>query len=94
MKKRLSNTTIDIGELQPSSNVAVLIDTASVQDALNRHRACDWGDVEKSEWTRNNRSALVGRLVFSTFHYDRGRKLWIVTTGDRSRTAIFLTEER
>lgn len=64
---------------------------------LERHGACDWGDLEEEDKAANNRALTAEERIFSAYHAkdSEGRrvKIWVITEWDRSATTILLPSE-
>ena len=60
---------------------------------LARHRAGDWGDLDKSDKEENERSIFAGCRLLSAYELSDQTKIWIITEADRSSTCILLPEE-
>lgn len=60
---------------------------------IRRHVVGDWGDLDQTTETENNRSVNQGRRILSAYHLDDGTKIWVITEADRSSTRILLPEE-
>ena len=60
---------------------------------LRRHAHHDYGDLHPFDIDANSRALRRGLRVLSSYHLPTGRVVWIITSGDRSRTAILTPEE-
>lgn len=60
---------------------------------FDRHSSGDWGDVDKSTRQANERGLTGNGRVMSVYH-PNGRRVWIVTEADRSRTVAMLPHEK
>ena len=73
--------------------------TIFVQDCINKHKKCDWGDLEPEDLESNNEALETqGRLLSSykipkEFNITAGEKIWIITEYDRSATTILFPTE-
>lgn len=64
-----------------------------VLNAIKRHSACDWGDVDEHDRQENDYS-LTNQLRLLSVYHDRNRvKFWIITEADRSATTVLLPED-
>lgn len=61
--------------------------------AVRRHAHGDWGDVCSDDRTENDRAALAGDRVLSSYCTGEDRKFWVITEWDRSVTTVLLPEE-
>lgn len=60
---------------------------------LNRHVACDWGDVEADDWKLNDEAVAAGDRMLSAYTLSDGAKIWIITEADRSVTTVLLPSD-
>jgi hypothetical protein len=62
----------------------------SLTALLHRHAACDWGECGAEE---RNREYWGVWPLFSSYVFAGGRKVWVITEGDRRGTMILLPDE-
>lgn len=67
-------------------------DHFSAQSFLQRHSACDWGDVCEEDKEANNMALQNHSRLLSVYNKD-GTKFYVITEHDRSLTTILLPEE-
>ncbi len=60
---------------------------------LARHLAGDWGDLDESDWKKNDAALQLGRRLFSRYVTPGGTRFWIITEHDRSVTTILLPRD-
>lgn len=60
---------------------------------FDRHTAGDWGDVDEALRLQNE-SALENRGQLKSVYHPHGRRIWIVTDGERTRTVAMLPHEQ
>jgi len=60
--------------------------------ALGRHAAGDWGELDDDDRAENNLALKHGLRLFSAYIYG-DVKIWIITEADRSSTTILLPED-
>ena len=77
MKYRL-NTPISVGEVNISEK-AQRLPRETIEDALERHRHCDWGNISLSDWMTNNRKVLDNGMPITSV-YIVGKKALLVET--------------
>ena len=65
--------------------------TASV--FLDRHAACDWGEICPQDKTLNDEAIDGEARIMSVYRTSLGVRLWVITEADRSATTILLPEE-
>ena len=67
-----------------------------VWHSLCEHRKCNWGDVSPERWQMNDEAFKDGKQIMSAYSFvdiGLGRKIWIITEADRSKTTILFPEE-
>jgi hypothetical protein len=69
-----------------------VITAATMLELLNRHLACDWGDVSDDDKKLNDLATENGERVLSAYNVGE-HKIWVLTEADRSCTTILLPEE-
>lgn len=60
---------------------------------LQKHHACDWGDLGTHDWNANNLALFEGSRIVSAYVLRDGTKIWIITEADRSATTAMLPSE-
>lgn len=69
-----------------------------IGEALFRHLAGDWGDLDLEDLDSNNEALRDGSRLFSAYHLERAGKIWIITeaaneAGERAATTILFPSE-
>jgi hypothetical protein len=64
-----------------------------VRKSFSRHASGDWGDLCEEDKAHNDYAIENGERVFSSYNYNEGTKIWIITEWDRSATTILFPEE-
>ena len=82
-----------LGEIVGSLNTQEKLGPADVSLALERHGACDWGDVSPEDSDANDSALWGGGRLVSVYHDRYGLKFYIITEADRQRTTILLAED-
>lgn len=90
--------TFPLGQVVATPAVLELIELSGATPAqfLDRHVACDWGDVDENDKLAND-TALVGgtRLVSSyALPGHKHEKVLVITEADRSATTIMLSTSK
>ena len=80
--------------LTPGALLALIESREDPRDFVSRHIQGDWGDIGPDEWTDNEYALRHGEQLFSIYHTRHGRKLWVVTEGNRYATTILLPPEK
>ena len=82
---------------QPVATPGALDALAQAEEApaayLMRHVTGDWGDLPEEDIQENELSLQQGNRLFSAYHLNTGKKIWVITEWDRSVTTILLPEE-
>lgn len=60
---------------------------------LERHATGDWGDASEKLQKENDAALLSGKGRLRSVYHINGRRIWIVTEEDRSRTVAMLPHE-
>lgn len=60
---------------------------------FDRHAVGDWGDADEATRAANDRALIEQGRITSVYH-PNGRRVWIVTEADRSRTVAMLPHEK
>ena len=66
---------------------------------VRRHRACDWGDIPKEQWIRNNAASRKGGTVVSEytipgiFNLGYASRIVITTNENRTETKIEFSDD-
>jgi hypothetical protein len=84
---------ITLGRLLVTPGIIEKVSQIELLDALVRHRTHDWGNVGPEDWAANDRAALQGGRILSTFDTDCGTRFWIITEADRRVTTALLPTE-
>jgi hypothetical protein len=63
-----------------------------------RHESGDWGDINAADKARNDVARAGGSRLLSSYRFEDGRKLWIITEaenadGERLCTTVLLPAE-
>ncbi|KPB82015.1 MULTISPECIES: hypothetical protein [Pseudomonas syringae group] len=60
---------------------------------FERHASGDWGDADERTGKANDQAVAKGGRITSVYH-PNGRRIWLVTEADRSRTVAMLPHEK
>lgn len=93
MKTEYNEPFLAIGQLVATTNCANTVPQVDIEQALERHRRGDWGDVGKEDWDSNDQAVMNGDRILSSYRSSNGTKFWIITEHDRSVTTILLPED-
>lgn len=86
---------VRLGEVYATPAALHALNRANLEpaDLLRRHALGDWGDVEDEDWKSNDKAALAGERLLSSYTLPTAEKVWIITECDRSATTLVLAEE-
>ncbi len=82
-----------LGKLTATPGALTALSDAEMQDALNRHANCDWGQLDEHDRAENDRALQNGTRVLSAYDSQNGTRFWVITEHDRSVTTILLPQE-
>lgn len=93
MKTDTAKSKISLGRTVITATAMAALDPDSIQKALRRHAAGDWGDLSQEDHQENDHSAREGFRILSAYHDANGTKFWVITEADRSITTVLLPED-
>lgn len=87
--------TFDLGLIvaTPGALKAFIEDETAPEYLLLRHAKGDWGDITEHDAHQNEFAIRAGLRLLSAYKLKSGKKIWIITEGDRSSTTLLLPEE-
>jgi hypothetical protein len=65
----------------------------TINDFLDRHAQCDWGELCQEDWDENEYSLQEGFRLLSAYTTLKGEKLYLITEADRSSSTLLRPEE-
>ena len=83
----------NLGQTVITPNALNSIQPEDVQNAMLRHAAGDWGDVDDEDKAANDAALKHGHRLLSAYRDRNQVKFWIVTEADRSATTVLLPED-
>jgi len=86
-------TQVPLGQVVATPNALQTVPPESIQTALARHRAGDWGDCSLEDRQANDEALIHGGRLLSVYHTDDQIKFWIIPEADRSATTVLLPED-
>ena len=81
-----------LGQVVITPNALEKLKSDDILNALNRHVAGDWGEMDPEDRLENDQALANGSRLFSAYRSD-GTKFWIITEADRSSTCVLLPED-
>ncbi len=82
-----------LGKIVQTSNALMHLYSYDILNAIQRHQAGDWGDVDAHDRAMNDQALVEGTRVLSVHRAEDGTKFWIITEGDRSVTTVLLPKD-
>lgn len=82
-----------IGNIYTTPNALSKLSQDDVLNAIQRHQAGDWGDVDSHDREANNCALTEGTRLFSVYHSSKVVKFWVITEADRSATTVLMPED-
>lgn len=83
----------NLGRLLITANAQARLEDTDVHDAIHRHAAGDWGDVDEEDRQENELSVQQGFRLLSVYTDRNHVKFWILTEADRSATTVLLPDD-
>jgi hypothetical protein len=80
--------------ITPGALVALVESHEDPKTFVYRHIQGDWGEIGPDGWADNEYALRHGEQLFSAYQTRHGRKLWVVTEGNRYATTILLPPEK
>ena len=90
--RAVSATKFSLGQIVMTANANAQLAPATVQEALNRHAAGDWGDVCPDDAKLNEEALKEGDRLSSVYGL-KDRQFWIITEADRTVTTVLMPED-
>jgi hypothetical protein len=90
-----TSTPFPLGEIvaTPGALQALARAEHAPEELLERHRRCDWGEVDVEDRATNDYAVGHGQRLLSSYRLASGARLWIITEADRSVTTLLLPSE-
>lgn len=92
-KPRSKPVQFPLGKLYITPAAQSLLTPHEVQKLLQRHKENDWGDMCESDVRTNDAALYNGGRIFSSYHLDAEREIWVITEANRSVTTVLLPED-
>jgi hypothetical protein len=84
---------LELGMIFATPEVLQVVPEEERLDALRRHASGDWGEVDEEDRLANDNALRTGERILSIYTSSNGKKFWIVTEADRSKTILLLPED-
>lgn len=82
-----------LGQVVATPGVLEVLVPEEMMDFLRRHAHGDWGTLYEEDKIANNQALTSGGQILSAYITSNGRKVWVITEGDRSVTTLLLPSE-
>jgi hypothetical protein len=84
---------IPLGQVVATPGALEQVPAVELFTALRRHAQGDWGDVNDTDRSANDRAVQRGERILSAYSTANGLRFWVITEADRSATTILLPSE-
>jgi hypothetical protein len=82
-----------LGRMVATPNALAHLAQADILDAIKRHQAGDWGELDEHDRQANDRALKDGTRLLSVYHSANGIRFWVITEADRSATTLLMPED-
>lgn len=83
----------ELGQTVSTQGALSALTREDIERALARHHRCDWGEVGRFDWRRNEEALTEGTRLVSVYRGSDGTKFYVITEADRSSTCVLLPDE-
>jgi len=87
------SATFFLGQTVITANAQQNLHPEDVIQALHRHAAGDWGELDEGDKQSNEDALKEGSRLLSAYTDRNNIKFWIITESDRSVTTVLLPED-
>lgn len=88
------DTRFPLGRVLITPGAATTIDEEEIADALRRHQAGDWGNLDSQEKSCNEQVLRIGGWLLSAYDDPAsGERFLIITQPDRMVTTVMVPKE-
>lgn len=90
----ISTGKFPMGRILTTPGARDAVSPGEITSALARHAQGDWGTVNQEDWKTNDEALASGGNILSAYIAGySGKKFWIITESNRSRTTVLLPHE-
>jgi hypothetical protein len=82
-----------LGQIVITPNALGKLASDDILNALNRHVAGDWGNLDTDDKLENDIALTNGFRLLSAYTSNDGIKFWIITEASRAVTTVLLPED-
>lgn len=94
MTKQITNDPASAtSSIRITSMAREVLNRQDVKMALDKHSACNWGDVSSDEWAQNDEAYKSGGKIVSRHISTKGKTFLIVSDAGRTVTTVLLPDD-
>ena len=82
-----------LGRLCITAAAAQVVSSQEVLQAVARHAAGDWGDLDTHDLAANEKALRNGGRLLSVYETNGGSRFYVITESDRQVTTLLLPED-
>ena len=82
-----------LGRLCITAAAAQVLSSQEVLQAVARHAAGDWGELDTDDWAANEKALRNGGRLLSVYETNGGSRFYVITESDRQVTTLLLPED-
>ena len=82
-----------LGRIVATPNALAHLAQADILEAIKRHQAGDWGELDEHDRQANDRALKDGTRLLSVYQSANGIRFWVITEADRSATTLLMPED-
>ena len=85
--------SFQLGRVVITPNALSQLTPADIQLGLQRHQACDCGDLGEEDWQENDKALRTGLRLLSSYRSNSGMTFWIITEANREATTLLMPDD-
>lgn len=82
-----------LGQIVATKNAVDSLDPSDVLACVQRHAACDWGELPDDDKSMNDLALEDEGRILSAYRDSKGTEFWVITEWDRSATTVLLPDD-
>lgn len=82
-----------LGRVVATANALSKLDAGSMAQAIRRHAAGDWGELDAHDRAANQAALRNAGRLLSVYRDRAGTRFYVVSESDRSATTLLLPED-
>ena len=83
---------VPLGRIVATPHALEVLAFEDIMAGIRRHEAGDWGEVPPEDREANDRALTGGTRILSAYP-SKGRRFWIISEADRSKTTVLMPED-